>query len=455
MAAWSSSTAVEETPDSDPAPPRWGAFSYPNYRRFWFSTVARVFGMQFRFIGGAWLVHELTDSAFWLGVPGVVSALVTIALTVPAGALADRVDTRRLLIVGQTLTTVAHLVIAILTVAGLIEVWMVLVWSAVTGALVAITNPAQNAMLPRLIDRSAMVSAVAYTSAVWNSMRIIGPAAAGVVIAFVGIGQAFFVTTAGFAISTLLIATLRLEPRPPAAGADSGMLAGVRYIFANPIFLAVVGLSFFTSIFGMSYVVLLPIFADDILHSGAQGFGFMEARRRDRRAAGDARHRAHRDGTAHGHGDDRVAALFGVWIAAFAVSRSLPLSMALLFASGFVSSLYLNLGMTTLQLLVPDALRGRVMGVWSLTWFLSQLGGFFAASAAELLGTPLAVALGALSVAVFAIVVYVAYPQVRAIRPAAETAEATAAHREADAGAEAGETLLREGDQRGRRLDAL
>lgn len=415
-------------PDSDPAPPRWGAFSYPNYRRFWFSTVARVFGMQFRFIGGAWLVHELTDSAFWLGVPGVVSALVTIALTVPAGALADRVDTRRLLIVGQTLTTVAHLVIAILTVAGLIEVWMVLVWSAVTGALVAITNPAQNAMLPRLIDRSAMVSAVAYTSAVWNSMRIIGPAAAGVVIAFVGIGQAFFVTTAGFAISTLLIATLRLEPRPPAAaGADSGMLAGVRYIFANPIFLAVVGLSFFTSIFGMSYVVLLPIFADDILHSGAQGFGFMEA------AAGIGALLGTlaivRIGMGRHTGTVMIAsaALFGVWIAAFAVSRSLPLSMALLFASGFVSSLYLNLGMTTLQLLVPDALRGRVMGVWSLTWFLSQLGGFFAASAAELLGTPLAVALGALSVAVFAIVVYVAYPQVRAIRPAAETAEATAA----------------------------
>ena len=109
------------------------------------------------------------------------------------------------------------------------------------------------------------------------------------------------------------------------------------------------------------------------------------------------------------------AALFGLWIAAFAMSRSLPLSMALLFASGFSSSIYLNLGMTTLQLLVPDSLRGRVLGVWSLTWFLSQLGGFIAASAAELFGTPLAVALGALSVAVFAIVVFIAYPQVRTI----------------------------------------
>ncbi len=427
MAATRPGTAVEETPYSSPEAPRWGAFSYPNYRRFWFSTVARVFGMQFRFIGGGWLVHELTDSAFWLGVPGVVSALVTIALTVPAGALADRVDTRRLLIVGQSLTTVAHLALAILTVAGLTEVWMVIAWAAVTGALVAVTNPAQNAMLPRLIDRSAMASAVAYTSAVWNSMRIIGPAAAGVVIAVVGIGQAFFVTTAGFAISTLLIATLRLEPPPAGEEEDGGMLAGVRYIFANPIFLTVVGLSFFSSIFGMSYVVLLPIFADDILHAGAQGFGFMEA------AAGIGALLGTlaivRIGMGRHTGTVMIAsaALFGLWIAAFAASRSLPLSMALLFASGFVSSLYLNLGMTTLQLLVPDALRGRVMGVWSLTWFLSQLGGFIAASAAELLGTPLAVALGALSVAAFAVVVYVVSPQVRAIPPRDETAVATTA----------------------------
>ena len=427
MAAPLRSAVAGWSPDAEAQPPRWGAFSYPNYRRYWFSTVARVFGMQFRFIGGGWLVHQLTDSAFWLGVPGLVSALVTIALTIPAGALADRVDNRRLLVAGQSLTTVAHLALAILTVAGLIEVWMVIAWAAVTGALAAVTNPAQNAMLPRLIDRSAMASAVAYTSAVWNSMRIIGPAAAGIVIAVVGIGQAFFVTTAGFAISTLLVATLKLDPRPAGAEeGDGGMLAGVRYIFANPIFLTVVGLSFFSSIFGMSYVVLLPIFADDILHAGAQGFGFMEA------AAGVGALLGTlaivRIGLGRHTGTVMVAAaaLFGLWIAAFAVSRSLPLSMALLFAGGFVSSVYLNLGMTTLQLLVPDALRGRVMGVWSLTWFLSQLGGFVAASAAELLGTPLAVALGALSVSAFAVLVYVGSRELRSMPTREEAAAAPA-----------------------------
>jgi MFS family permease len=108
-----------------------------------------------------------------------------------------------------------------------------------------------------------------------------------------------------------------------------------------------------------------------------------------------------------------AAVLFGLWIAGFSASRSLPLSMALLLAGGFFASVYLTLGMTTLQLLVPGELRGRVMGVWGLTWFLSSAGGFVAASIAEFMGAPFAVALGALSVAGFAVVLYLTSEEVR------------------------------------------
>lgn len=411
-------------------PDDWGALSYPNYRRYWFATVAQVFGMQFRFIAGGWLVHQLTDSPFWLGVPGIVSVVMTIGLTMPAGALVDRVDNQPLLAAGQGLAAVAHLMLAVVTVAGVVEVWMVLVWAAATGTFAAVTSPAQNAMLPRLIERPAMASAVAFNSAVWNGMRIIGPAAAGLMIAVVGIGQAFFVTAAGFAISASLIATLRLEPL--AAGSaeqDGGMLTGVRYIFRNRIFLAIVGLSFFTSIFGQSYVVLLPVFADDILDAGVRGFGLMET------AAGIGALLGTlaivRMGTGRTTGTVMIGAavLFGIWIAAFAGSRSLPLSMVLLFGGGFVSSVYLNLGMTTLQLMVPDELRGRVMGVWGLTWFLSSVGGFMAASFAELLGTQITVALGALLVSAFAAFIYLASPELRTIPTREELGAAPAPRR--------------------------
>ena len=159
------------------------ALRYPNYRRYWFGSMALVFAMQFRFIGSGWLVYELTDSAFWLGVPGIISAIATVLLMLPAGALADRVDNQRLLTLGRALAGIAHLALGLLTVTGVVEVWMVLVWAAVTGALGALTSPAQNALLPRLIERSAMASAVALNGAIWNGMRIIGPALAGIVIA--------------------------------------------------------------------------------------------------------------------------------------------------------------------------------------------------------------------------------------------------------------------------------
>ena len=174
-----------------------------------------VFGLQFRFIAGGWLIHELTDQVFWLGVPGLLSAAVTLSLTIPAGLLADRADTRRLLVVGRIATGLTHLALAVLSVGGWIEIWMVLVWAALTGALGALTNPAGAALLPRLIDRAAMASAVSYTSAIWNGSRIIGPPAAAVVIAWVGVGHAFFVTAAGFLLSAALVQSIRLGPRPP------------------------------------------------------------------------------------------------------------------------------------------------------------------------------------------------------------------------------------------------
>ena len=404
------------------------AFSYPLYRRYWVASLAFVFAMQFRFIGSGWLVHQITDSPFWLGVPGILSAAVTIVLSVPAGALADRMDHQRLLVVGRAVTGLAHLALGLVTVAGIVELWMVLVWSALVGALAALTSPAQNAMLPRLIDRSAMASAVAFNTAIWNSMRIIGPAAAGLVIAAVGIGQAFLVTATGYAISTLLVASLRLGPLETHEEnpEHEGMWAGVRYVLAQPVFFAIIGLSFFSSLFGRSYVVLLPIFADDVLGVGVRGFGFLEAAAGMGALLGTLSITRIRVGRHTGQVMIGAAILFGLFVAAFAVSRSMPLSMGLLFSGGFFASIYLNLGMTTLQLLVPPALRGRVMGIWGLTWFLSSAGGFVAASLAELLGTPIAVALGASAVSLFALVVLATSRELRRLPSRDELARPSA-----------------------------
>jgi MFS family permease len=409
---------------------RWGALSSGPFRVYWVAMFSRVFGLQFRFIGTGWLVASkdgLDMGPFWIGVVAVASALPTIVLSVPAGILADRYDHRRILFWSQSLTAVSSLALAFAVISGAVNIWMVIAWGVFTGALAALANPAYSAILPRLIDMRTMASAVAMVSTVWNTMRVVGPALAGVLIAVIGIGQAFFVTAAGFAIATVLVQIVPLKPiapRPP--GPDGGMLEGIRYIAREPIFLATIGLSFFTSIFGGSYQALLPIFADDILDVGPTGFGWMEA------AAGIggflgtfAIIRVGTGGRA-GMVMSLAAALFGIFIAGFAYSRNFPLSLILLFAGGFVSSMYLNLGMTTLQLRVPDELRGRVMGVWSMTYFMAQLGGLPAGLVAEWLGAPAAVALGALSVTAFAVIVLISAPALRGMSTmAAEPAGAT------------------------------
>jgi predicted MFS family arabinose efflux permease len=263
-----------------------------------------------------------------------------------------------------------------------------------------------------------MSSAVALTSSVWNTMRIIGPAAAGVLIAAIGIGEAFFVTAVGFALSAFLIATLRLDPLERRTDAEGGgMLEGLRYIRRHRVFLAITGLSFFTSVFGMSYNTLLPIFADDILDVGSEGFGFMETAVGCGGFLGTLAMIKIGAGRYAGPTMIGCAALFGLFIAGFAASRDLFLSMALLFCAGFSASMYLNIGMTVLQILVPNELRGRVMGVWSMTWFLSAVGGLPASALAEWIGPPLTVALGASAVSAFAIAVFIFAGELRRLPP--------------------------------------
>ena len=324
-----------------------------------------------------------------------------------------------------------------LVVLDLVDLWIVVVWSLITGALAALVAPAQQAILPQLIDMRAVASAVAFNSSIWNTMRILGPAVAGVIIAFVGIGQAFFVTTVGYAIASVLLFTLRTTPRERRpAGAGQGMLAGARYIFHNQLFLAVIGLSFFTSVFGGSYQVLLVFFANDILGVAEVGFGLLEAAAGVGAILGTLSIIKIGAGTLSRIRNPRRGG--GVWRqrdSAFAASTYMPLSMLTLFASGFASGIYLNVGMTALQMQVPDDLRGRVMGIWSMTWNLASVGGFFAGAAAELIGIQLTVAFGGLSVAGFAVLLLLLSSELRAL---------PSLHRDAGAGGRGAYRLIEE-----------
>ncbi|MDA0352563.1 MAG: MFS transporter [Chloroflexi bacterium] len=398
---------------------QWGALAYPNYRRYWFAAIVRVFGIQFRFIGAGWLVAvELDQSPFWLGMVWLATSLPTILLSIPAGSLADRTDPYRLLVSSQFMSFIGHLVLAMLIVTGTVTLWMVIVWALATGSFAALAAPSMSAILPRLIERKVMASAVALNSGVWGAMRIVGPAASGVLIALVGTGQAFLVAAVATAISVVVLLTLHLPPRTSVQSStdQGGVMTGLRFIWSRPVFLSIIGLSFFTSVFGSSYVVLLPIFAEYLLNVGATGFGMLEAAAGVGALAGTYVILRHGIGSRPGLVMFGFAAIFGVLVALFAATDSLAPAALLLLLGGFAEEIFLVIGMTVLQLAVPDQLRGRVMGIWTMTYFLASIGGFIAGIAAEVIGVRVTIAAGSLAVTAFALVAYFAASELRTLR---------------------------------------
>jgi predicted MFS family arabinose efflux permease len=397
------------------APSTFSALRYPNYRLFWTAQGLAVMGMTMEFVALGWLVYVLTSSAFILGVTGLIQALPRIALTLFGGVAADRIDLRKLLIGVQGVSAAMYVALATLVVLDLVQVWHVWLLAFTLGALRAFDNPGRQAIVPLLVAREDIPSAVALGNLAFEVPRLVGPATAGVLIAAVGLGTTFYVAALGFTLSCLMYAIMR-APRATAqrSGSVLGDIAeGLRFIAKNELFAAFIGLVFFNSIFGMAFQVLMPIFAQDILGAGSQGFGFLQGAVGGGAIVGSLiAARLAREGH-RGRRALAVAALFGLAVVGFAWSRSFGLSLGLMFLIGCTNAYYMITISTTLQLLVPNEYRGRVMGLWSLTYSLPPLGGMVAGWIAEQAGAPTAVCLGGILATAMAALVAIRLPRVR------------------------------------------
>ena len=373
-------------------------------------------GQTMEFVALGWLVYQLTGSAFSLGLTGLAQALPRIALVMVGGAAADRVDRRKLLIGVQAVVAGMYFVLATLVVLQAAQVWHVWVLAFVLGALRAFDNPSRQAIVPVLVAKEEIPSAVALGNLAWEAPRLVGPAIAGVLISLIGLGSTFYVASIGFILSMLMYGAMRSQ-RAEAARGDRNFLrdmgAGLDFVRRNELFAAFIGLVFFNSIFGMSYQLLMPVFARDILRVGSEGFGFLQTAVGAGAILGSlvAARLA-----PSGHRGARAlagAAMFGMLIVAFAWSRSFPLSLGLMFLMGVASSLYMITISTALQVMVPNEYRGRVMGLWSLTFSLVPLGATIGGAIAEYAGVPAAVSLGGLLVTSIAVVMAMLLPLVR------------------------------------------
>lgn len=406
------------------------AFRHRNYRVYWFGFLASIIGWQVQYVALGWLVLERTGSPLNLGFVSGSQAAATIGFSLLGGVIADRVDRRRLLVITQIGAMGCSLTLATLVLTDAVQMWHILTVAFIFGSFQAFDQPTRSALLPHLISRDDMMNAVALTSAVWQSSRIIGPTVAGIVIALVGVAACFYMTAAGFFLMVVAVISLKLSitPAPPSG---KSMLAdlteGLGYIRQRSLFMALIGMSFFNAVFGLSYVVLMPVFARDVYGLGPQGLGLLLSASGIGALVGTMIVASLGDFPRKGLLIVGGAVVFGTLLITFSMSPFYQLSMAILVLSGVSTSLYMTSTNTLLQLRLDDQYRGRVMGVYGLTWSLMPLGGVQAGAIASVWSAPTAVAIGGTAVILCAIFVGLTQRDLRALpAPPAPPAPAVA-----------------------------
>ena len=419
----SAGTQPEEPVESAAGTPRdvarFGALEVPVFRNYFYATIISNIGSWMQILAQGWLILQLTNSPFYLGLVGLVRAVPTIGLSLVGGVLADRFSRTRILMVTQAGMALSSLVIALLTVSGLITVWHLLVISFVSSVFFAVDNPTRQALVPDLVGRDRLTSAIGLNSAAWNAAAIIGPSIAGILIAAVSISGAFFLNAASYIPVLIAVAIIPpLERRAPTSRSMIRQLSeGLGYIRSDRAIWGILLLIAVPSIAARPYTQMMPVFARDILGLGATGFGVLMAASGIGALAGALITASLGGFTRRGWLLILVTIALGVSLLAFSQSTWIIASIGLVIVVGGTSTLMMSLANTLLQGIVPDTMRGRVMSVYTLiAGGLMPLGSMILGSLGELIGVPLAVGLGGVITTIVALVFVRSLDDVRGVR---------------------------------------
>ena len=348
------------------------ALRHRNFRLFFVGQLISLIGTWMQSVAQAWLVLKLTNSAMALGLVAFSSYFPMILVGLFAGAVVDRVDRRRLIVIAQSLLMLSAFVLAALTWSGVVKVEYVIFLAAFNGLVSSFDMPGRQAFVVEMVGREDLPNAIAMNSMIFNGARMVGPAVAGLLIAFIGVTGCFFLN--GVSYLAVIWSLLEMElPRHVMMDAAGSMFRRVReglhYVWHHPPSLYLMILVAISSGFGMQYTVLIPVFAKNILHSGATGYGFLMAAQGLGAVAGAIAMNS-RAATPRALRQNLVFGLFctAAAIFAFGVSPSMPLSLV---AQMFIGAGLMHHMVTTntmLQLFVSDELRGRVMSLYTLSF---------------------------------------------------------------------------------------
>lgn len=384
----------------------WAPLRHRNFRLLWSGLIVSNTGSWMQFVALGYLVDRLTQSPLYLGILAATQAVPRLLFSLLGGAVADRIDRRRLLVVTNLFLMTSATLLAVLTVTGQIRIWQILVIAGLNSLAQSFDMPARHSMVPTLVDEPEVLNAVSLNSVAFNGAGIFGPSIGGVLIAAIGEAGCFFVNAASY-LGTLGALGLMTIPRHEALGRvrlSEDVREGLRLLRQHRHLLLFLGTVAALSFFGRPYVRMMPTFAREVLGVGATSLGLLQA------APGVGTILAAllvgRASAARGKGTLLGSAMltFGVLVTAFGLVRSMPLALGLLVLMGTVQTMAMASANTLVQLSTPPHARGRLMGFYSMVAFGGfALGSLPVGAAGDLIGVGPALSAGGVIVIALAV----------------------------------------------------
>jgi MFS family permease len=396
----------------------FGALAHRNFRLFLFGQGISLVGTWMQNIGEGWLVLTLTNSPFYVGLVSALSSLGVLLFTLYAGVIADRTDKRRTIVIMQVAFMLEAFAVAILVWTGVVAVWQVMALATLLGIASAFDIPTRQSFLVEMVGKEDLMHAIALNSSLFSAARIVGPAIAGVLIGVVGIAWCYFLNGLSYIAVIVGLLAMRLPPhqrRAETTSAWTGFREVLAFLGTDRRLRALIGLTATLSVFGFPYISMMPVFARNVLHRGAGGYGALTASIGVGALAGALGIAL---GTRRIRSRGRLmvtgGTAFGVLLVLFSFSRSLGLSLVLLALAGCAMIVNNALTNTLLQTSVPDDMRGRIMGFYSFVFVgMAPFGAFLIGLVAEHFGAPAAVAGGGVIVALAVLVTAWRVPDLR------------------------------------------
>ena len=367
-------------------------------------------------VAQAWLVYSMTKSALLLGTVGFASQIPVFLFAPIGGITADRVNRQRLVIATQTASMILASILAWLTLSGRIHVWHIFVLAALLGVVNAFDIPGRQSFLIDMVGKEDLMNAIALNSSMFNGARVVGPAVAGILVARIGEGWCFAANAISYiaVLIGLLLMKVRSVPRISNRSPIEDIIEGFRWVNRTKIIRSLLFLIGLVSLVGMPYTVLMPVFADKILHGGARGLGILMGATGVGALFGALTLAAKTGIKGLGRWVTITCATLGISLVLFSRSSSFWLSAALLLPCGYSMMLQMACSNTLIQTIVPDHLRGRVMSLYSMMFMgMAPFGAFFGGALANRVGAPMTVAVGGIACVFGAIWFGRALPELR------------------------------------------